>query len=1194
MLIDSNSSIKPDSTTLRDLSNPISTGGEGVIFEHKVQTAFVLIMLVNGNIPCLPGKRIEKIKLQVKYLGYNVDDLLIHCIDPYTNCQHKLLIQIKHSIKITKNDKNFKDVIFDAWNDFNNADLFNQERDAIALVTGPISKLDNDNVRVILEWARDSENAAEFINQKVSLSKFSSKAKRQKFEVLRDILTEANSGTAVSDELLHKFLKRFHLIGYDLDIKAGVIQSLLHTIIAQYPDTDPQKLWARLLQEVSESDKNAGTITRDMLPDDLTIPFQKRESSTIPEQYVSQEVNNKVQDKPTDEIINTVILATILGGWDENKEADQKIIKNLNDEFSVSFDKTIKTCLHTRIIDVSLKNGRWTIKNRENIFLEYSSYIYDQHIDFLNRIALQVLSEKNPMFDLEVEKRIAAGIYGKIPKYSFELKKGISETLAIIGMKYDSFKYCSPTKKQQIPLTIKNLFNDADWILWASLCDVLPILAEAAPQQFLDSVKTSLRKIPSPFKNLYEQEKQLTLGGSNYIYGLYWALETIAWEEEFFAHSILLLSELATLDPGGNCANRPITSIITILLPWFPQTFASQETRVSLIKAIQNKYPEIAWQVLLRLLPNATQTSFGSSKPKFRLNTQEDWKPEIPVKDYYKVIKFISSILLDMAKNNIDHLTNLAESFENLEISVQNSFLEYLSSEEILNMPEENKILIWEKLSSVSLKHRRFPNAKWAMEPSQIDKIDKTILSLKPTNPEEIHKFLFSFDYFQYQLENEDWEAFQSRFTNERKIAIKEIYSTGGISSVLSFAQKVESSEDVGISFSSICTNEILNSLLPEFLDIKAKKTQSFTQGVIKGYFSDHGEKWVDSIALDQWSLQEIAMFLRFLPFEEDTWERVEKFLKQEEWRYWKEIEIHPAASRSDLTYAAEKFLYHNRPGLAIMCILTHLKNAGILLKELAIKALIQNASKPNDTPILSAYQLLELIKLLQVKQDVQMKDIAQIEWIYLQLLTNEDNASPVNLEKLLSSEPEFYLKTIRLVYRSTKTEQIQKSNTKHDEDKNLAENAWKLLYHWKRLPGKQDDDSFSITEFNKWFEFVDRESNNSGHFEVAMLHIGHVLYYSPKDPQGLWIDINIARLLDDDKNEYLRRGFTTEVYNSRGIHNVDTTGTQERDLAEFWKKQADEVEKNGFIEFSSCLKAISKSYLDEAAEMTTYATYYN
>ena len=221
------------STQSKQQSNPFSTGGGGISFEEHVQAAFGVLMMTGGVAPCLPAWPIKKIKLQGKYAGFETDDLIVFVGEPNGDREARLLAQIKHSVKITSGDKTFGEVIQAAWNDFRNPGVFTPERDAIAVITGPLSATEINDTRRILEWARDSENAGDFVT-KVDMLNFSNPQKRAKLKAFRLHLKNANARTDISDEDLWRFMRSFHILGYDLDIKAGVILSLVHSLVSQY------------------------------------------------------------------------------------------------------------------------------------------------------------------------------------------------------------------------------------------------------------------------------------------------------------------------------------------------------------------------------------------------------------------------------------------------------------------------------------------------------------------------------------------------------------------------------------------------------------------------------------------------------------------------------------------------------------------------------------------------------------------------------------------------------------------------------------------------------------------------------------------------------------------------------------------------------------------------------------------------
>jgi hypothetical protein len=316
----------------KQLANPFSTGGGGSNFENQVQTAFVVLMLTGGVVPGLPPWPIKKIKLQGRNAGFKTDDLIAFVEEHGTGQTAKIFAQIKHSVSITENDSTFGEVIQAAWSDFKNGDVFNPAYDIFALVSGPLSAIDIDNARTILEWARHTENAREFLDN-VDLAKFSSKAKQNKLQAFKSQLKKANKGTDVSEDELWRFLKCFHLLGYDLDIRSGVTLSLLLSHISQFTKTGITSMWATISREVSMFNQNAGPLTAETISQEIRAAFaQRSRQETIPEEFVrAQEADSPVTQAEAlkGDQADAIMFASLLGAWDEKIEGDRDAIKEL-------------------------------------------------------------------------------------------------------------------------------------------------------------------------------------------------------------------------------------------------------------------------------------------------------------------------------------------------------------------------------------------------------------------------------------------------------------------------------------------------------------------------------------------------------------------------------------------------------------------------------------------------------------------------------------------------------------------------------------------------------------------------------------------------------------------------------------------------------------------------------------------------
>ncbi len=830
---------------------------------------------------------------------------------------------------------------------------------------------------------------------------------------------------------------------------------------------------------------------------------------------------------------------------------------------------------------LSLKNGSWQVKDKITVLLKYASFFYDPNLDSIKTISLKVLSEINPMFDLKPEERFVAAIHGKTPKYSAELRKGISETLAFLGVHGSKLINCTQHKPEDTStLTIRELFKNADWKLWASLNDILPILAEAAPNEFLSSVENAIKQSPCPFDELFKQEGQDGITGTNYMTGLYWALETLAWSGEYFSRTILALAELSTHDPGGRYANRPANSIITILLPWIPQTTASVDKRIASLRGIQRNFPDIAWKTVISLLPKQHQISMGSHKPSFRNFIPEDWKQEVPTPEYWKQVRGYAEIAVNMAKGNILYVSALVEKLDNIPQPSFGAFLDYLSSDEIIKLPDEQKQPIWETMIAFIRKHRRFSDAKWALPSKMVNLLEQTASKISPSNPEYLRRHLFSNRDCEFLDEDVDWHTQQEIILKQRIEAIKQIYEINKIDSVISFATHVENPTKVGNTFAHIANGENDKELLPAFLDSQEQIKEIFIKGYIWSRYQLLGINWIDTQSTETWSTEQKCALLFNVPFEIEIWQKADELLGEQVGEYWKNINVNPFLTQSSLLPAIKNLIQYGRPHLALDCIYANYFSKKEFFKEQAIEALLKGTSTDEPVGVMDAHHVTEIIKMLQVDPKINETELFKIEWTYLPLLNKYSNAEPKLLEKHLSQKPELFINAIQLIYRS-------KNQTKEQEPeetrKNIASNAWKLLHEWKRPPGKLDNGTFSGEALKKWFDEVKTKTIESGHYEVAMTHLGHVLFFTDSDPSGLWIHQFAAELLDEKDNDNIRQGFSSEVFNSRGVYTVDPSGKPEKELANSWRQKAEEIEKHGFIRFATSLKEIANSYDREA-----------
>jgi len=281
-----------------------------------------------------------------------------------------------------------------------------------------------------------------------------------------------------------------------------------------------------------------------------------------------------------------ILPALLVEKWDENEEGDKKILSEIVGTSYNEFAGSLAKWLYKPDPPILKIDEVWRLVSPLDAFFALAHFVTRYDLDKFRQIALKVLNTTKPALDLEPGKRWAASAYGKKSQYSGISREGIAETLVLIGTFGDNAKIDSPYSAQSwVDSLVKELLHEADWTLWYSLSDILPLVAEASPSSFLDAVETSLSQDPSPIMGMFSETED-TFTYSSVHPSLLWALEGLAWDSKLLGRVTLIFGKLARLDPGGRIANRPVNSLRTVFLLWRPHTHATFEQRFEVLEPV--------------------------------------------------------------------------------------------------------------------------------------------------------------------------------------------------------------------------------------------------------------------------------------------------------------------------------------------------------------------------------------------------------------------------------------------------------------------------------------------------------------------------------------------------------------------------------------------------------------------------------
>ena len=869
----------------------------------------------------------------------------------------------------------------------------------------------------------------------------------------------------------------------------------------------------------------------------------------------------------------------LLGRWSEKNPADVQVLENvLGIEGRKELVK-LRSILSRADTPLAQVDGKWRIVPRGEAWNALGNRLSDEDVDRFQEIALLVLSERDPRFDLPKEERYAANVLGKKLKYSARLRKGIAETLALMGSRPEKLEQCSHGKAEAVAArVVHNLLHEADWERWAELGTLMPLLAEAAPKAFLDAVEEALEDLENtPFHAIFMQEGDGLFGG-NYMTGLLWSLECLAWSPDYLSRVAVILADLASIDPGGRYSNRPAQSLADIFLPWHIQTMASLDQRKSAIKVVLKEQPNVGWKLLLSLLPHSLGSTSGCYRPVWRPFIPSDWEDGVSVNEYWAQIHVLAEFAVEMASSDVERLLELTDRLSDLPQKTQEEILNIFSSAHIIQLPESERVVVWEKLNGVVRRHRKFRDARWALPEESLVKIEDIAKKIMLSNPILQYRYLFSKNDHDLVDEKGSDEEQWKRLREKRQAALSEIMGNGNFARCMDFAREVAIPCKVGQTLGELADERIESEILPSQLNTEDEVLERVVAGFVLGRFWTRDIPWVDHILEQHWNPQQCAQFLLLLPFQQEIWERAILYLDEShEELYWKHVNTQVGVWTWNDRIVIEKLITYGRTGAAVMCIAYAMDDDINFDPALATHALLAFLENPQEVQSIERYHVIDLIEHLQAVPTVDIEKLYQIEWNFLPWFAPLSDESPVALEKKLASDPESFAEMVKLAFRSKND--LDDSVEKQDEKKkNIVERAYTLLHNWKHCPGVQEDGTLNEALFHHWITVARRITEETGHEIIAQVELGHVLTYAPKDPDGLWIHKAVASVLNQRDTEKMRRNFIIALMNQRGVYHF-SHGSQERELARGYREKAEALDIAGYTRFATAMRELADQY---------------
>jgi len=239
-------------------------GGGGTNFEQLVQTAFLTTLIIHGNAPCLDSAELLEVALQVTNRGYETDDFMVTAKS--ASGEHRVLIQVKHDISFTVDNRIFKEVINAFWKDYNNTSIFDKSKDKLIIVKNGLTKDERNHLKSLFNWAKNHATEADFITEVNRI-----RGKKDRLDVFREVLKEANNNTYLTDKELWEFLKCVDVLEYDFLNEGSIDKTYFLNLIKLSKNkksaATEKEIWDSIFAYVATLNPNGGSVTLESIRD---------------------------------------------------------------------------------------------------------------------------------------------------------------------------------------------------------------------------------------------------------------------------------------------------------------------------------------------------------------------------------------------------------------------------------------------------------------------------------------------------------------------------------------------------------------------------------------------------------------------------------------------------------------------------------------------------------------------------------------------------------------------------------------------------------------------------------------------------------------------------------------------------------------------------------------------------------------
>lgn len=879
-----------------------------------------------------------------------------------------------------------------------------------------------------------------------------------------------------------------------------------------------------------------------------------------------------------------LIPMVFVGAWNSNNKTDNFLVSELADGMDV--ESEIRRLSQLEDSPVWSFDAYRGVKSKIDALFAVSDSVTTSHIERFLQVAEIVLSEDDPALDLPDEQQWLAALHGKSREISDLLRASVINSFVLLavhgnGLFRDRIGFNIEIRIREMTTKLLSPINER--ILEAQ-SDALPAYAEATPDTFLSIIEQDIEKGDQEVKKLF-RPVDASLFKSPPRVEILWALESLAWSDNYLMRTVDILACLARVESDDSYLNKAINSLAAIFWPAAPQTSVPISGLTTVFNHLLEKFPDIGWILCMKQLEQGSSIN-PTHKPKWRTDGHGHGQP-VSQNDYRKFVRNAARKAIDWKPHTKETLAELVQSLG------PSTKIPFEWWPEIWGLIEN-----WHNEQSTSDSNRA-----WLREAMRISvdftafpEAERAYNMLEPSDCVLKYEWLFrsyAVVYSKTELVNPDFDIhqYEGKIELQRISALSEIYSEHGLSGLIRLAGLGEGQHTIGnlvLRIDSFSGDEA-KSFVRNALDEMTEENRTQMATLIRSLFIALEPASLDRILKKFSEASSEETFLRILllaPFNSGTWKLANK-LGKGKW-YWKEVEVQQVVDPVQLNEAVERLMEAERPlsAASLVQYQIHKIETGRIFRLL--ESIAKEADKSEESYRLDPMFIEKAFVQLDKRTDTPRNKIADLEVIYIDFLKHSKRGIPC-IEDRINQYPEFYATIIYMAYKRDDLREDPEESFM--TDRTLEENASRahgLLYALKRLPGRDEFGNLKLENLIEWIRKVQSVCRGFGRLESGDYRIGELLSKSPDGIDGIWPCEPVRDALEKVYSEEIKQGFRTGRINSRGAR-MGFDGGPEREIEREYLESAERI-KYSHPKTSKILQELADYYSALANHQDTEA----